>query len=135
VVYNILIVLNLTYLFFNFITCHLIFYVFFLSNLIFILFIPIYFAINLFSDWILFFNLIPNHLILIFFVEFDSHYFLLQILLFWLISMILFLSISSLIVLSNWIFISYWKLFYYVFKTQFRSWFPSCSKTLVGLND
>ena len=40
---------------------------FFLSNLIFILFIPIYFAINLFFDWILFFNLIPNHLILIIF--------------------------------------------------------------------
>jgi hypothetical protein len=63
---------------------------FFLSNLIFILFISIYFAINLFSDWILFFNLIPNHLILIFFSWIWSLFFLLQILLFWLISMIFF---------------------------------------------
>jgi hypothetical protein len=47
---------------------------FILSNLIIILLIYIYFAFNLFSDWILFFDLIPNRLILIyFFVEFDLH--------------------------------------------------------------
>jgi len=48
---------------------------FFLSNLIIVLLISIYFTFNLFSDWILSFDFIPNHLILIsfFFVEFNLH--------------------------------------------------------------
>jgi hypothetical protein len=46
-VLNLLIVLNLIYLFFNFIYLHLVFYVF-LSNLIFILLISIYFVFNRF---------------------------------------------------------------------------------------
>jgi hypothetical protein len=46
-VLNYLIVLNLIYLFINFIIRHLIFYVF-LSNLILIIMIPIYFAFNIF---------------------------------------------------------------------------------------
>jgi hypothetical protein len=40
---------------------------FFLSNLIIILLIPIYFAFNIFSNWILFFDFIHNHFILILF--------------------------------------------------------------------
>ena len=46
-VLNYLIVLNLIYLFINFIIRHLIFYVF-LSNLILIIMIPIYFSFNIF---------------------------------------------------------------------------------------
>jgi len=65
VVINLLIVSNLIYLFFNFIYWHLLLIFIFLSNLIFILLIPIYFAFNIFSDWILFFNFIRNYLILI----------------------------------------------------------------------
>jgi hypothetical protein len=65
VVINLLIVSNLIYLFFNFIHWHLLLIFIFLSNLIFILLIPIYFAFNIFSDWILFFNFIRNYLILI----------------------------------------------------------------------
>ena len=68
---------------FNCIECDLYFFQFyqltfdflciFLPNLIFILLIPIYFAFNLFFYWILFFDLTPNHLILIlFFIEFES---------------------------------------------------------------
>jgi hypothetical protein len=49
---------------------------FFLSNLIIILLIPIYFAFNIFSNWILFFDFIHNHFILIlFFVELDPHFY------------------------------------------------------------
>jgi hypothetical protein len=71
---------------FNFIHWHLIFYVF-LSNLILILLIHIYFAFNLFSDWILFFNLIPNHLVLVFFLIW-SPFLWLKLLLFWYIFLI-----------------------------------------------
>ena len=57
VVLNPLIVSNLIYLFFNFIIRHLTFYVFFLSNLILIILIPIYFAFNIFLlDFIFQFN-------------------------------------------------------------------------------
>ena len=85
---NLLIVSNLIYLFFNFIHWLLTFYVF-LSNLIIVLLIPIYFTFNLFfSDWILFFDFIPNHLILV-------HFFLLNLILILIIAIPLFFSSRS----------------------------------------
>jgi hypothetical protein len=86
-----LIAWNLIYLFFNFIHCHLIFYIFFIK------FNSHYFDSYLFCfyyflNWILFFDLIPNHFILIFFHWIWSSFLLLQFLLFWFLFLINFFS-------------------------------------------
>jgi hypothetical protein len=128
------------FIFFQFYPLTFDFLCIFLPNLILILLIPIYFAFNLFFYWILFFDLTPNHLILIlFFNEFESRSYDCNSFYFefssWLI--VFFLAISSLIV--NFIEFSYHILclyfFYHGFKTQSGSRPPSYPGSCVRLND
>jgi len=118
---------------------------FFLSNLILILLIPIYFAFNLFSNWILFFNFIPNNFILIFFVEFDPHFCDCNFFYFCDCNFFYFEFFSWLIFFGNFIphylislnfhiiFDIYF--FYHAFKTRPGSWPPSYLGSRVRLND
>jgi len=90
---------------FNFISCHLIF---FLSNSI--LFVWFLFILLLFfSYWILFFDLIPNYLILIhcFLFNLIPHSYDCKSFYFQLSSWLFFFANSSLVVLFHWVFISY----------------------------
>jgi hypothetical protein len=125
-------------MFFNFISWHLIFYVF-LWNLI-LIFLFLFILLLILFYWILFFNLIPNHLILIpFFVEFYPHSYDCKSFYFefspWLIFFFVLQFHPS---LFNFIEISYhiWCLFFYhAFKTRPESRPPSCPRSRVGSND
>jgi hypothetical protein len=128
-----LIAWNLIYLFFNFIHCHLIFYIFFIkfnSHC----FDSYLFCFYYFLNWILFFDLIPNHFILIFFIEFDLHFYCCNSFYFDFYSWLIFFHP----LLFNFIEFSYhiWYFFFYhTFKTWSESQPPSCPWSRFGSNN
>jgi hypothetical protein len=138
VILNILIILNLIYMFFNFISWHLIFY-FFLWNLI-LIFLFLFILLLILFYWILFFNLIPNHLILIpFFVEFYPHSYDCKSFYFefspWLIFFLFCNFIPRCLISLKFFIIFDVYFFYHAFKTRPGSRPPSCPRSRVGSND
>jgi len=136
VVLDYLIISNLIYLFFNFINWHLLFYVF-LLNLICTLLIIVYFTFNIFY-WILFFDLTPNHLILIFLlnlilIPLIAIPFILSYLLDYLFCFCNFIPYCLISLNFHIIFGAYF--FYHTFKTQSVSQPQLCSRSRSGSNN
>jgi len=125
-VLNYLIVLNLIYLFINFIIRHLIFYVFYQiwSSLLWFLFI----LLLIFFYWILFFNLIPNHLIVFFFNLIIILIIAILFILSSLLDYFFYNFIPYCLISLNFLIYLVFIFFYHAFKTCPYSQSPSCPR-------